>query len=50
MYKYQSPSRGGIDGRKAGKCVSLITGATISRADLERIAKAKARKARKGSW
>lgn len=50
MYKYQPPSRGGIDGRKAGKCVSLLTGATISRADLNRIAKAKARKAKTGRY
>lgn len=41
-YAYTTPSRTGIDGRKAGKCVSLMTGNTISRADLARIAKAKA--------
>lgn len=35
MYKYQSPSKHGLDGRRASRCVSLVTGETVTRASLE---------------
>jgi len=34
MHKWQAPSRAGLDGRKAGKCVSLLTGEVITRKTL----------------
>ena len=33
-YKYQTPSKLGIDCRKARKCVSLITGQIVTRNSL----------------
>lgn len=33
-YAYTLPSRQGVDGRKAGKCISLVTGETVTRATL----------------
>jgi hypothetical protein len=33
-YAYTIPSRMGVDGRKAGKCVSLMTGETVTRSTL----------------
>jgi len=34
VYKWQAPSRGGIDGRKAGVCRSLVTGEIVTRKKL----------------
>lgn len=46
-YKYSKPTAYGLDGRKAGKCVSLITGETVTRATLEAKKPVKRRKGRK---
>lgn len=40
-YAYSKPSKMGVDGRKAGKCVSLITGQTVTRATLNTPPKSK---------
>lgn len=47
MYKYQPPSKLGIDGRKASKCVSLITGETVTRASLNALKPAKGKKGKR---
>ena len=47
MYKWETPSRQGIDGRKAGKCISLVTGQPVTRSDLEAAKRRKAREAKK---
>lgn len=33
-YKHSTPSSFGLDGRKAGKCISLVTGAVVTRQEL----------------
>lgn len=48
-YKYQSPSRLGVDGRKAGKCISIVTGETVTRRSLNEQAKLNNRKKGKGN-
>lgn len=45
-YKYSKPSAYGLDGRKAGKCVSLLTGETVTRASLNAEKAAKENKSR----
>lgn len=46
-YKYSRPSTYGLDGRRAGKCVSLITGETVTRASLNAKKPAKGKKGKR---